>query len=60
MSFSQVQGVFILEHYLTTRSYLTFQNEFRETIPDFPVLKISTIPRLVNHFRDKGTLSGMH
>jgi hypothetical protein len=31
MSFSQVQRVFIVEHYLASRSYLTCQNEFRDT-----------------------------
>jgi transposase len=55
MSFSQVQRVFIVEHYLASRSYLTFQNEFRDTFPDFPVPNKSTVSRLVNRFRDTGS-----
>jgi hypothetical protein len=56
MSFSQVQRVFIVEHYLASRSYLTYQNEFRDTFPDSPVPNKSTLSRLVNRFRDTGTL----
>jgi hypothetical protein len=52
MSFSQVQRVFIVEHYLASRSYLTLQNEFRDTFPDSPVQNKPTISRLVNHSRD--------
>jgi hypothetical protein len=50
MSFSQVQRVFIVEHYLASRSYLTCQNEFRDTFPDSPVPSKSTISRLVDRF----------
>jgi hypothetical protein len=56
MSFSQVQRVFIVEHYLASRSYLTYQNEFRDTLPDSPLPNKSTISRLVNRFRDTRTL----
>jgi hypothetical protein len=56
MSFSQVERVFIVEHYLVSRSYLTCQNEFRDTFPDSPVPNKSTISRLVNRFRNTGTL----
>jgi hypothetical protein len=56
MSFSQVQRVFIVEHYLTSRSYLTCQNDFGDTFPDFPVPNKSTISRLVNRFRDTGSV----
>jgi hypothetical protein len=56
MSFSQVQRVFIVEHYLASRSYLTCQNEFMDTFPDSPVPNKSTISRLVNHFRDTGSV----
>jgi hypothetical protein len=56
MSFSQVQRVFIVEHYLASRSYLTCQNEFRDTYPDSPVPSKPTVSRLVNRFRDTGTL----
>jgi hypothetical protein len=52
MSFLQVQRVFIAEHYLAPRSYLTCQNEFRDTFPDSPVPNKSTVSRLVNRFRD--------
>jgi hypothetical protein len=37
MSFSQVQRVFIVEHYLASRAYLTCQKEFSDTFPDSPV-----------------------
>jgi hypothetical protein len=53
MSFSQVQLVFIVEHYLASRSYLTCQNEFRDILPDSPVPNKSTISRLVNRFHDR-------
>jgi hypothetical protein len=56
MSFSQVQRVFIVENYLEFRSYLTCQNEFRDTFPDSPLPNKSTISRLVNRYRDTGTL----
>jgi hypothetical protein len=56
MSFSQVQRVFIVQHCLVSRSYLTFQNEFKDTFPDSTVPNKSTISRLVNRFRDTGTL----
>jgi hypothetical protein len=54
MSFSQVQRVFIVEHYLASRFY-TCQNEFRDPFPESPVLNRSTISRLVNRFRDTET-----
>jgi Fe2+ or Zn2+ uptake regulation protein len=56
MSFSQVQRVFIVEHYLASRSYLTCENEFRDTFPDSPVPNKPTIYRLVNRFRDTGSV----
>jgi hypothetical protein len=40
MSFSQVQRVFIVEHYMTSRSYLTCQNEFLGT--HFSILPCQT------------------
>jgi hypothetical protein len=54
--FSQVQRVFIDEHYLASRSYLTCQNEFMDTFPDSPVPKKSTVSRLVNCFRGTGSV----
>jgi hypothetical protein len=56
MSFSQVQRVFIVEHYLASRSYITCQNELMDTFPDSPVPNKSTISRLVNRFRDTGSV----
>jgi hypothetical protein len=52
MSFSQVQLMFIVEHYLAYRSYVTCQYQFRDTFPDSPVPNKSTVSRLVNRFRD--------
>jgi hypothetical protein len=48
--------VFIVEHYLVSRSYLIYQTEFRDTFPDSFVPNKSTISRLVSRFRDTGTL----
>jgi hypothetical protein len=39
-----------------TRSYLTFQNWFRDTFPDSPMPDKSTMCRLVNRFRDTGSV----
>jgi hypothetical protein len=61
MSFSKVQRVFIVEHYLATRSYLTCQTEFRDTFPDSPVPNKSKTSRLVNRFRSLQKLfTGLH
>jgi hypothetical protein len=51
MSFSQVQRVFIAEHYLASRSYSFCQNEFRDTFSDSPVPNKSTVSHLVNRFQ---------
>jgi hypothetical protein len=56
MYFSQLQRVFIVEHYLPSPSYLTCQNEFRDTFIDSTVTNKSTISRLVNRFRDTGSV----
>jgi hypothetical protein len=56
MSFSQVQPVFIVENYLSSCSYLTFQNEFRNTFLDSPVPKKSTVSHLVNLFHETGSV----
>jgi hypothetical protein len=56
MSFSQVQRVLTVEHYLASRSYLTCQNEFRDTFPDSPVPNKSKVSRLVNPLNDTETL----
>jgi hypothetical protein len=52
MSFSQVQRVFIVKHYLASCSYLTCQNEFRDIFPNSPVPDKSTVFHLVNCFCD--------
>jgi hypothetical protein len=52
VSFSQVQRVFVVEHCLASRLYVTCQNEFRDTFPDYPVPNRSTLSRLMNRFRD--------
>jgi hypothetical protein len=48
--------MFIVKHYLASRSYLTFQNEFRDKFPNSPMPNKSTISRLVNRFRDTGSM----
>jgi hypothetical protein len=55
MSFSHVQQVFIVEHFLASRSSKPCQNEFTDTFPKSPVLNKSTISSLVNRFHDTGT-----
>jgi hypothetical protein len=55
-----VKRLFIVEHYLASRSYLTCQNEFRDTFPDSPVPNKSKISRLVNRFRDTGSVQDTH
>jgi hypothetical protein len=47
------QWFFIVEHYLASHSYLTSQNEFRDTFPDSPMPNKLTISHLVKHFYDK-------
>jgi hypothetical protein len=56
MSFSQVQRVFTEKQYLASHSYLTCQNEFKDTFPDSPVPNESTVSRLVNRFLDTGSV----
>jgi hypothetical protein len=55
-SFSQVQQVFTVEHYLASRSYSTCQNGFRDAFPNSPAPNKSTISCLVNCFRDTGSV----
>jgi hypothetical protein len=38
------------------RSYLTWQDDFRDTFPDSPLPNKSTVSRLVNRFRDTGSV----
>jgi hypothetical protein len=48
MYFSQVQQVFIVEHYLASRSYLTCQNQIKDTFLIPPVSNKSGASRPVN------------
>jgi hypothetical protein len=56
MVFSQDQRVFILEHDFFTRSYGECQNAFRNSFPDSVVPNKSTIQRLVERFRESGSI----
>jgi ABC-type transport system involved in Fe-S cluster assembly fused permease/ATPase subunit len=56
MSFSQVQGVFIVEHYLASHSNLICQNASRDTFHNSHLPNKSTVSRLVNRFRDTGSV----
>jgi hypothetical protein len=56
MSFSQLQRIFIVKHYLASRSYLTCQNELRAAFPDTPVPNKSIVSRLVNCFSVTGSV----
>jgi hypothetical protein len=49
--FLQMQRISIVEHCLASRSYLTCQNEFRDTFPDSRVPNKSTVSRLANRLR---------
>jgi hypothetical protein len=48
--------MFIVKHYLASRSYLTSQNEFNDAFPDSPVPNKSTVSHVVNRFHDTRTL----
>jgi hypothetical protein len=45
----------VVEHYVASHSYLTCQNEFRDTFPDYPGPNKSKIVCLVNCSHDTGT-----
>jgi hypothetical protein len=49
-SVSQVQRVFIVELYLATHSYLTCQNEFRDTFSNSSVPRKSTVSHVSEPF----------
>jgi hypothetical protein len=53
---SQVQLVFILQHYFSTWSYAECQNAFRNSFPDSVVPNKSTFQRLVKHFHETGSI----
>jgi hypothetical protein len=57
MSFSQVQRVFIVEHYLTSRSYSSCQNEFRDT---FPILLCQTCRQYLVWWTVSVTAEALH
>jgi hypothetical protein len=46
----------LVESCLANRSHLTWQNEFRNAFTDYTVPNKSTLSRLLNRFRDTGTL----
>jgi hypothetical protein len=54
--FPQDQRVFTLEHHFSTRSYAECQNAFRNYFPDSVVTNKSTVQRLVERFRDTGSI----
>jgi hypothetical protein len=54
--FSQDRRVFILERCFCTRSYAECQNAFRNSFPDSVVPNKSTIQRLVERFRETGSI----
>jgi hypothetical protein len=56
VGFSQDQRVFILEHYFSTRSYGECQNAFTNSFPDSVVPNKSTIQRLVERYRETGSI----
>jgi transposase len=56
MVFPHYQGVFILEHYFSTRSCAESQNAFRNFFPDSVVPNKSTVQRLVERFRETGSI----
>jgi hypothetical protein len=60
ISFSQVQRLFIVEHYLASRSYLTCQNEFRDTFPDSPVPNKSKIMSYAFQMSPQKLFTGLH
>jgi hypothetical protein len=60
MSFSQVQQVFTVEHYLVSCAYLTCQNEFWNTFPDSPVPNKSTISCCTFQMTLQKLFTGLH
>jgi hypothetical protein len=48
--------VFTVEYYLTSRFYFSCQNEFRDTFSDSSVSNKLTVSRVVNRFRDTGSV----
>jgi transposase len=54
--FRKINLFFILEHYFTTRSYAECQNAFRNSFPDAVLPNKSTIQRLVESFRETGSI----
>jgi transposase len=55
--FLQDQRVFIIiEHYISTRSYAECQNAFRNSFRDSVVPNKSTVQRIVERFRETGSI----
>ena len=57
MVFSQVQHVFILQQYFSTRPYAQVKRSLQARYPDALNINAMTISRLVDHFRETG---GVH
>lgn len=57
MLFSQEQRVFIVEHYFASRSYARVVDEFRRNYPDSAVPNNSSITRLIERFRECGSVA---
>lgn len=48
--------MFTVEHYLVSRFYLTCKSNFRDVFHYLPVPNKSTVSRVVNYYRDTGTV----
>jgi transposase len=57
MSISQEQRVFIFEHYFASRSYARVADEFRWMYLDSAVPNNSTTTRLIDRFRESGSVA---
>jgi hypothetical protein len=56
MPFAEVKRLFIVEHFLASRSYLTCRNEFRDTFTYSSASNKWTVSRLAHRFGDKRVL----
>jgi hypothetical protein len=52
----KINVFFILEHYFSTRSYTECQNAFINSFPNSVVPNKSTVQRLVERFRETGSI----
>jgi hypothetical protein len=56
MVYSRVERMFILEHYLTSKSFAAVREAFSNAYLDKEVLNKTTIHRLVTKFRETGSV----